>query len=141
MTEPYDPNDTLAAARRLETSMGKLHHEMQHLRVYGQRNRRLIWGLAGSILFDVALSVLLFYVFVVAGDARNAADRNRETQTATCEANNQSRQVTTNLWNYILDTASKNPENQSEAKRKQLAEFRTYMQNAYAQRDCTKIGK
>lgn len=141
MTEPYDPNDTLAAARRLETSMDQLHQEMQYLRVYGKRNRHLIWGLAGSILFDVALSVLLFFVFVVAGSARDTADRNRETQIATCEANNQSRQVTTNLWNYILDTASKNPESQTEAKRKQIADFRAYMESAYAQRDCTKVGK
>jgi hypothetical protein len=140
MTEPYDPNETLAAARRLETSMGELHQEMHRLRVYGRRNRHLIWALAGSILFDVALSILLFFVFVVAGNARDAAARNRENQIETCEANNQSRQVTTNLWNYILDTASKNPENQTEAKRKQIADFRAYMAHAYAPRDCTKVG-
>lgn len=142
MNEPvYNPADVLAAANHLDESMIGLTGEIHYLRTYGRRNRHLIWGLAISLLFDLALSVLLFFVFVVAGNANEAAERNRQSQIASCEASNQSRQVSSNLWLYILDTASKNPENQTEAKRRQIADFRAYMLNAYAPRDCSQIGK
>jgi hypothetical protein len=142
MTEPYyNPADVLAAANRLDESMVGLKDEIRYLRKYGRRNRHLIWGLAASIVFDVALSVLLFFVFVVAGNARDSADRNRQTQIATCESGNQARQVSSNLWSYVLDQAAKNPENQTEARRRQIADFRAYMLNAYATRDCSQIGK
>lgn len=142
MTEPnYNPADVLAAANRLDESMVGLKDEIHYLRKYGRRNRHLIWGLGVSLLFDLALSVLLFFVFVVAGNARDTADRNRQTQIATCESSNQARQVSSNLWLYILDTAAKNPENQTEARRKQIADFRAYMLNSYAARDCSQIGK
>lgn len=142
MTEPlHNPADTLEAARRLELGMAALKDEIRDQHVYGRRNRHLIWGLAISLVFDVLLSVALFVTFVAVGNAQNAADRNRQTQIATCESGNQFRQVSSNLWTYILDTAAKNPENQTEARRKQIADFRTYMLSAYAARDCSQIGK
>lgn len=142
MNEPvYEPAAVLAAANRLDESMVGLTGEIHYLRKYGRRNRHLIWGLAISLVFDLALSVLLFFVFVVAGNANEAAERNRQSQIASCESGNQSRQVSSNLWLYILDTASKNPENQTEAKRRQIEDFRAYMLNAYAPRDCSQIGK
>lgn len=142
MSEPlYDPAETLEAARRLEIVMAELKDELREQHVYGRRNRHLIWGLAASLLFDLMLSVALFFTFIVAGNARDAADQNRQTQIASCESGNAARQVSANLWTYVLDTASKNPENQAEARRKQIADFRQYMATSYAPRDCSQIGK
>lgn len=144
----YNPAEMLEAARRLEATMGELKEEIREQHVYGRRNRHLIRGLWVSLAFDVLLSVALFIVFVLAGNAQDragnaqdTADRNRQTQIATCESGNQFRQVSSNLWLYILDTASKNPENQTEERRKQISDFRAYMLNAYAPRDCSQIGK
>jgi hypothetical protein len=142
MSEPvYNPADAIAAADRLQASMSELKGEIRELHVYGRRNRHLIWGLAVSLVFDVLLSVALFITFITAGNAQDTADRNRQTQISTCESTNAARQVSSNLWLYILDAAAKTPENQTEERRKQIADFRTYMLNSYAPRDCSRIGK
>lgn len=142
MSEPlYNPADVVAAANRLDASMTELKAEIRDLHVYGRRNRHLIWGLAASLVFDLLLSVALFLTFILAGNAQDAAERNRQTQVASCESSNAARQVSANLWTYVLDTAAKEPENQTDARRKQIADFREYMATSYAPRDCSKIGK
>lgn len=141
MMEPHSDDDrarTFAAADRLNDSMSELGAEIQALRNYGRRNRRYIAGLAISLALDIILSVVVAFVAVTAAQANDLATQNHNTQVATCESSNQSRLVTVNLWNYILDSASKN--NADAAKLKQIQDFRAYMQKAYAQRDCSLIG-
>jgi hypothetical protein len=141
MIEPHSADDrarTFAAANRLNDSMSELGTEIQALRNYGRRNRRYIAGLAISLALDIILSVVLAFVAVTATQANDLATQNHNTQVATCESSNQSRLVTVNLWNYILDSASKN--NPDAAKLKQIQDFRAYMEKAYAQRDCSLIG-
>lgn len=141
MNERYDPDSTLEAARNLQVAMVDLKNEMRNLSTYGKRNRHYIIALAISLVLDVALTGGVIIAFSRATDANNQADQNRQSQVDTCVSSNQSRKVTTDLWNYILDASSKNPENQTETKRKQIADFRAYMANAYAPRDCSQIGK
>jgi hypothetical protein len=141
MTDP-DHKSTVEAARILVASMDSLGGEMGALRRYGQRNRRLIWGLAVSLLLDVLLSVAVFFVAVQATEASNRATLatseaalNRQSQLNSCEAANQARAVSIQLWNYVLDLSEKN--NPAPDKQMQIDQFRSYIQDAYSPRDCT----
>lgn len=118
-----------------------LRQEIAGLRTYGRRNRHLIVGLGVSLAFDVLLTIGVIIAAITANNAGDLAATNRQTQIDTCTANNQTRQASRNLWTYVLDTVAKAPENQTAERTQQLAEFRTYMQTAYADRDCTKVGK
>lgn len=139
MTEPQ--NRAIAAAGRLQESVVELKDELSSLREYGRRNRHLIVGLAISLALDVLLTVAVIIAAITANKAGDLAAANRQTQVDTCTAGNQTRQASRSLWNYVLDTVDKNPQNQTPERQRQIAEFRTYMENAYADRDCSRIGK
>lgn len=130
--------ETLNAAADLQESMAVLSGEIRGLRTYGKRNRNYIVGLAVSLFLDLVLSIVVAFVAVSAAEANDQADQNRRTQIATCESANQSRAVTVNLWNYVLDSAAKN--DPTPQKLKQISDFRAYMQKAYAPRDCSQAG-
>lgn len=139
MTEPLDSNDRpeiFAAAERLQGSMTELQSEIGTLRTYGQHNRRYIWGLIVSLALDVALSIVVAVVAVQANEASSLANQNQQAQRTTCEAGNQARAVSVQLWNYVLDATKDDPRNQSPDRRALIAKFRTYLESAYAQRDC-----
>lgn len=139
MTDPQNP--AIAAATRLQESVVDLKQEIVGLQQYGQRNRHLIVGLAISLALDVLLTIGVIIAAITANNAGAVADANRQNQFDTCNASNQTRQASRNLWNYVLDTVEKNPQNQTPDRQKQIAEFRAYMQDAYADRDCSHIGK
>lgn len=141
MTHPEpDPRDTLRAAAALEGTMAGLRGEMAALRHSSKRNRNWIVGLAVSLVLDIVLSVVVAVVAVQASQASDLAHQNRQAQIATCDAGNQARSVSVSLWNYVLDLSSKSPENQTPQRKEQIEQFRAYMKNAYAQRDCTQPG-
>jgi hypothetical protein len=135
------PDDTLAAAARLEGSMRDLAAQLAALRHYGHRNRRMIWGLVVSIVLDVVLSVVVAVVAVQANNASSQAQQNRNAAITSCEAGNQARGVSVQLWTYVLDLSQKSPANAAPDKQKQIQDFRTYMTAAYAPRDCAQAGK
>ena len=141
MTEPDRYDAAIAATQRLEESVRGLKDEVVALRTYGRRNRHYIAAIAVSLVFDVALSIVVFVVAVQLVKTNDLATANLQTQIATCESSNESRQVSTNLWNYVLDTAGRNPDNQVGERKQQIEDFRAYMQRAYAPRDCSLIGK
>ncbi|MET9262422.1 hypothetical protein [Amycolatopsis sp. NPDC004079] len=139
MTEPQNP--AIAAASRLQESVVDLKEEISGLRTYGRRNRHLIVGLAISLALDVLLTIGVIIAAVTANRAGDLAAANRQTQIDTCTASNDTRNASRNLWNYVLDTVAKSPENATAERKQHIAEFRTYMQTAYADRDCSQIGK
>lgn len=139
MTDPQ--HAALAAAARLNESVTDLRDEIHYLRSYGERNRHYIWGLAISLMLDVALSIVVIIVAVQANDANDRANANHQYQIDSCNQSNQARMVSANLWNYVLDAAAKSPENQTPDRKKQIADFRAYMESAYQQRDCSKVGQ
>jgi len=141
MTDPTQRQATLAAALRLNESMENLGGEMRALRTYGKQNRHYIWALAVSLLLDVVLTVVVVIVAGQARDANNLATANRNSQIETCNSSNVARQTSRELWNYILDVAAKQPENETPDRKRQLADFRAYMEKTYAPRDCAQIGK
>lgn len=138
MTREDDQQDeAFTAAARLQESMGSLQGEIRTLRVYGKRNRRYIWALTISIALDLVLSVVIAFVAVQSSNANTLANQNAQVQKSTCEAGNQARAVTVQLWTYVLEVSAQNPENQTPAKKQQIEKFRAYMTSAYAQRDCS----
>jgi hypothetical protein len=142
MTEPhYNPADVIAAADRLDVSMSELKDEIREQHVYGRRNRHLIWGLAASICLDLALSICLLLVFLRVDTTADLAAQNQQTQRTTCESGNQTRAASRDLWNYILDGVQREPKNQTPEIHSKIVEIRTYMQHAYADRDCSAIGE
>jgi len=144
MTDPSNDADvarTFAAAERLQDSMTDLRAEITTLRRYGQHNRRYIWGLVVSLVLDLVLSIVVAVVAVQANEASSVANQSRQAQRTTCEAGNQARAVSVQLWNYVLDATKDDPRNQTPERKAQIAKFRTYMESAYAQRDCATPSK
>jgi hypothetical protein len=134
--------DPLAAAARLETSMDNLAaevarqaDEVERQDVYGRHNRQLIWGLVASVLFSLAMGAVAISASLQATQATSAANRNAENSRITCEAGNESRRLQNQLWTYVLDLSSRNP-NRTIQQQKQIAQFRAYIATVFAPRDC-----
>jgi hypothetical protein len=139
MTDPQ--HAAIEAATRLNESVNGLKDEIRGLQQYGRRNRHYIIGLGISLLFDLLLSVVVIIVAIQANAANDRADANHQYQVDSCNSSNAARQTSRDLWNYVLDAASKNPANDTPERRKQINDFRAYMENSYAPRDCSKVGK
>ena len=142
MSEPNSA-DLLQAAVNLQDSMGALGNDIQDLRDYGKHNRHMIIVLAVSLGFSVLLSAFLVVVAVQANHASakaaaatSEARINRQAQVTSCLAGNQARQVSAQLWTYVLDRIAANPDSTPESKR-QVTQFRAYVKRAYALRDCS----
>lgn len=121
--------------------MVDLKDEIRNLQNYGKRNRHYIIGLGISLIFDLLLSVVVIVIAVHANHTNDLANANRQYQLDSCVSGNQTRQTSRDLWNYVLDAAAKSPANQEPGRKKQIDDFRAYMENSYAPRDCSKIGK
>jgi hypothetical protein len=139
MTDPQ--HAAIEAATRLNESVTELKDEIRGLQAYGRRNRHYIIGLGISLAFDLLLSVVVIIVAIQASNANDRANANHQYQVDSCNSNNAARQTSRDLWNYVLDAASKNPANQVPERKKQIDDFRAYMENSYAPRDCSKVGK
>jgi hypothetical protein len=127
--------DPLEAAERLEGSMNELSTEVNALRTYGQHNRAMIWGLIASILLSIGMGVVAISASLQAKSATSQSKRNAENARITCETGNEGRRLQTQLWTYVLDLSSQNPDLTAYQK-KQIAAFRGYISIVYAPRDC-----
>lgn len=128
-------SDPLEAAERLEGSMNELAGEVNALRTYGEHNRHLIWGLIAAILIALVSAGFATAASLQARDATSQANRNAANAKITCVTGNESRALQIQLWSYVLDLASKNPDLTAQQK-KQIAAFRGYVTTVYAPRDC-----
>lgn len=104
--------------------------------------RAMFWTVVG-LVFDLLLSIVVTVVAVQASNASedaaaasSLARRNEEYSRLSCEAGNEARAVSRQLWTYVLDLSSQNP-NLTAYQRKQVAQFRVYLATAYAPRDCS----
>src|SRR5881227_490674 len=127
--------DPLAAAARLEASMNNLATEVSRQDRYGHRNRQLIWGLVASVILNLVVGAIAISASLQAKEATSAAHRNAENARITCEASNEARRLNSQLWTYVLDLSSRNP-NLTAQQKKQIAAFRGYIATVYAPRDC-----
>jgi hypothetical protein len=137
-----NPDDeAIQAAVRLEGAVTGLRDEIVVLRTFGSRNRHLIWGLAISLVLDVALSIAVAFVAVSAREATSLANQNRQTQLATCRAGNETRAANIQLWTYVLDLAAVNrPVPPTAQQIESLRQFKSYLSTVYAPRDCDTPG-
>src|SRR4051812_28903884 len=101
--------DLVAAAERLDTSMNELAGEVKRLRQYGEHNRHMIWGLIVSIALSLVMGGVAISASQQAKQATSQAARNAENAKITCEAGNESRRLGKQLWTYVLDLSSENP--------------------------------
>lgn len=140
--------ELVEVAERLEGSMSELtgalqaerqtrQQESAELRTYGQRTRRMTWFLVVSILFSLGMGVVAVTASVQAKQATSQAHLNAQNAKITCVTGNESRKLQTQLWTYVLDLASKNPDLTAYQK-KQIAAFKGYIATVYAPRDCDK---
>jgi hypothetical protein len=130
--------DPLEAAERLERSMNRLAGEVVALRTYGERNRHMIWGLVAAIVIALASAGFAVAASLQAKEATSQSRRNAETAKITCETGNEGRRLQTQLWTYVLDLSSENP-NLTAYQKKQIAAFRGYIATVYAPRDCNNL--
>lgn len=140
---PSEVDRVLAAAERLELAIPSLQKDIDHLKRFGEGNRRRIkWvAVAGAIL------TLLFFAFVVAYErADNAFDKavsNSEYLQSSCEQGNISRAEEKSLWDTILLEDAKLSEDQGYVPSKEeeaaLQRIEDKVNKLYAQRDCTKV--
>lgn len=139
------PADALEAAARLEATMLGLSSDLRFLRIYGRRNRLLIQIVGVVIALMLLMGVSLLHATDRANEAASdakaassAATQVRLSQRVTCEAGNETRELSRQLWTYILDATAHGPGVSAEKKR-QIADFRAYVNATFAARDCDKV--
>lgn len=117
----------VVAAERMTESMETLVTEMRVLRIYGKRNRHLIWMLSLALVFNLVLAVAVGYVGVTAHQASDRATKAVANQRATCLSSNEARKAQVDLWHFVLATV---------APSERTDDLRTYVDTAFAQRQC-----
>jgi len=149
MTKEPDPDLAIQAADRLHGSVDGLREEIANLRVFGKRNRHLIWGLAVSLVLDVCLSGAVTILAVKSAQAADRASettslatRNRDQQIVTCRAGNEARAAQVQLWTYVLDLVAQGPRPQQldPQQAQRLQQLRGYLSTGFTARDCDASG-
>lgn len=132
----------VAQADLLSRNVEVLADAVDRLAVSQRRIRHLIAGIIAALVLVLGLSVVVAFV---AADARQAseraeransvADRAAQQQRVSCEAGNEARRVSRELWTYVLDLSTKGRKLTPEQYR-QVRTFRAYLVTVYADRDC-----
>lgn len=139
-----EPRDLVAVAQALASSMdglaeqvGTLNAQVEAQESYGRRNRRMIWWLVVSLLFDVVLTAVIATVAVQANRASDQAAQVKSQQVSTCLASNEARANNKKLWDYVLAATPTKP--RTEEQNEQVRDFRAFVDKTFAPRDCSKI--
>lgn len=142
-TGPERRGGLAEAADELGRNVTDLNASVRDLASYGRRNRQLIYWTAAGLLVDLIVSVALILVAVQANnashratEATSAAAQNRQNAKVTCESGNQARLAQIQLWTYVLDLSAQSNPNPTPEQRKRIADFRTYINQVFAPRDC-----
>ena len=139
-------DDLVDTARALTEGMYALSEEIQGLKSYGHRNRRLIRLTILGLCIDVILSILLSLGFVQVNDIAHKADKNARTQKTTCLSSNEARAGNIQLWEHVLDLSAQTPRpnetpDQRAEQQQQTDQFRAYIHHLFAPRDCNHLSK
>lgn len=151
MTENYGNDEAiLAAIERTSNEIGGLREEVAEQRTFGRQSRRhiyMIWALA---TVDVIMSVITFWAgftaLNAAQEAKHATGVARSTSATLgnlCESGNDQRRNQRALWEKVIALSESGREFQSpeqqERTMRNTAEFRAYMDQAFAIRDCKAV--
>lgn len=128
---------------------GALEDQREDVRAladYGRRSRNFIKLLAATVLFDICMSFTIGYIgykaFNAANTARHAtslAERNRQAAIVQCEAGNDYRNSTRNLWEYVLNLSAGRPQTEQQAL--DTASFKIYLARISELKDCGTVGR
>lgn len=141
MTQP--PTDDLGAlAAELNRQVANLRDSVVALRNSHHRTTAIVRALVCVVVFVVLLGVGLAFVAVDARQASHRAEeavslahQNTANARLTCEIGNEARATQRQLWAYVLNVSSEgrklNP-----TQLRQLAQFRAYVEQTFAPRDC-----
>ncbi len=141
MTNPEKlPDDTKALAKLLITGMSELQQQFA-------KTKKFVKWLAGSVVFDILLSVILGVVSFIAinasnkaTDATSAANDSIRTQKISCESANVSRKLNRDLWGYVLTvSAQSRTEPQTPEQAVRIEQFKNYVNTVFADRDCNNL--
>ena len=118
--------------KRLVTEAPDLNKSVADLIKYG--NRHLIRLTILSLIFDVALTLVLLFVVnqSIANKVKIAS--NQQLAVTTCVSGNTARAEETQLWGYVLSPSVTQP--QTVAQQKRVTAFRAYVGKVFAPRDC-----
>ncbi len=144
MTGDDEPRDLIAVAQALTSSMdglaeqvGALNAQVEAQESYGRRNRRMIWWLVVSLLFDVVLTAVIATVAVQANRTSDRATQIHSQQVSTCLAGNEARAKNVQLWEFVFKLTSTTE--QTPEQKARVVKFRAYLYDTFAPRDCSKI--
>jgi anthranilate phosphoribosyltransferase len=113
-----------------------LRSEVAALKVYGKRNRHLIWLTGASVILDVVLSLGLAFAIHKGQQATDKAGKASSTTAMVCTALNDQNNVQRKLWETILAFPPAEAETPEQKARR--VTFVEYLDKAFAQRDCKK---
>lgn len=135
----HESNEKITASNE---RIAKSNKEIAALGRYGHRNRWLIAVLAAAVL---CFGVLTWQVHSNAAAARKAsraaaaatteAARANQANASTCQASNDGRALTVQLWDYLFSLSPPPADPSAQAK---LAQFKTFVHSTFAQRVCPK---
>lgn len=130
-------SELLTAIADMTGEAQALRKEVIELKSYGKKSRRLIRIVAVSVVFDILVSVGLFFGYRRTQELSSQAS---SAVVATCLSGNESRRIQTDLWHTLLSlppSPGQTPE-QKKYLEEQTAKFKSYIDTAFKQRDCSK---
>lgn len=129
-----------SAADRFDAAMEAIEAPVTAVIQTQRRYRTAMWGLAGSLIFDVFLSIVLGVVAVHANNAANLANSVNKAAVAACVARNDFKRLDLARWTTIVNQFSTPPANQTAAQKaataKNTAKFIAYISLADAPEKC-----
>lgn len=148
MTEPTPEvrEAAVAAATGLAKAVSDFSADVAEVKADARRNKRVLRVMAGSLLFDLILSIVLG---IVAFNADQASGRASEATSVTavqaqrdhttCLTANDARAAGRELWDFVL-AQPPDPDNtpeETEQRAQAEAQFRTLLDRVSVQRDCS----
>jgi hypothetical protein len=128
-------------AQKLAVAVEKLNDDMSEqvvaLSKVVKHDRQLIKGLVISVTLDILLSIGIAFIAITATSAKSQAEEAQDNARIGCLAANETRIAQIQLWDYVLSLAS--PSSQTPAQKAQIEQFRIYVAQVFAQRDCDNL--
>lgn len=99
-----------------------------------RRSKRRLQLLTISVILDILLTIGLAIVSYKTSELAHLAQSNRQAVLANCEVSNESRQNNRVLWDYALSLPPQQP--LTPEQQKVRADFKTFVNKTFAERDC-----
>lgn len=128
------------AAERFDAAMEAIEAPVTAVIQAQRRYRIAMWGLAGSLAFDICLSVVLGLVAVHANNAANLANSVNKAALSACHSRNDFKALDLQRWTTIVNQFASPPAHQTAEQKataaKNTAKFITYISLADAPEKC-----